>query len=747
MKNLPQISDMNLPNHNLELEIKIETIKLEYKEITSGIKNILLIDDTVYQNEILFDSVNSDTLAIKYNYNSDKNELEKLLTDNFEFINRIGFVFDDSLMKSKQFMNTELFFTPDDLTETQTEYSNNLKFIIGIIKKFNITNLDYLVCGGLKHDNWVKYFSILNKESGVIIGASNDETGNLKYRGDWILESTNEDIANIYWDSKISNYTSTLATSTISTSTTIFNADVSGYTWPITINGGTSGSPIVITFGDDITLNSSSKYFIIGSQYIRLDGGNKTILINGVVNYPGLVLNGTEFSSNGYSNITIENINVSTSSGSTIEQGKGWICWNYFGKASSNNQIKNCSSSGAISGIASGGIFGKNSSGSATNCYSSGVISGNFSGGIFSSESSGNTVNCYSSGAISGDFSGGIYGPNSLGSAVNCYSSGAISGLFSGGINGPNSSGSTVNCYIANNSWSDVSASSNLTGIPTYDSSGSLVNPVGTTWIDIAPSNRTTPWLFSTFGFTPYTSTLTTTFTQTIIQSKSTNSALVPIGHTYSIVSINNSLPSNFPSITINSSGLTGGKINTTLTTPVGVYSIKVMQNSNYSITNFELSIEAFCFNKGTKILCLKNGVEEYIKIEELKKGDLIKTLENGYIPINAMGTNTMQNNPLSDKGSMYKYNDLIVTGCHILLKDWEKKDRNKYIRNSLVDNKYRLMACQDSRFEKIIDNKIYTIYNLVLEGGKQYGIMAEGILTETAKKIAILNCHLKKIE
>jgi hypothetical protein len=1214
-----------------ELEIKIEPIKLEYKQINSGIKNILLIDDTVYQNEILFDSVNSDTLAIKYNYNSDKNELEKLLTDNFEFINRIGFVFDDSLMKSKQFMNTELFFTQDDLTETQTEYSNNLKFIIEIIKKFNISNLDYLVCGGLKHDNWVKYFSILNKETGVIIGASNDETGNIKYGGDWILESTNEDVKNIYWNEEISNYTSTLVTTTISgfgiiqlrqssstalieyrinsgswisigtnwpvnfintdalstltvsfttdltisntplggpgtngyfiigsekiildggnktitingvdtypglvlngtsssngysnitiqninvstsngstiafqkgwicwdyfgkassnnqvtncsssgaisnqysggifgfgssgsavncyssgvisglasggifgfgssgsavncyssgiisnaytggifsygssgsavncyssgvingyssggifaygssgsavncyslgaisgtesggifgsystgtatncyssgaisgtnsggifafnstgtatncyiannswsdsdanlklietptlinpygnvwtdyglvdntpynltsnlnnyyttstggiyglskgvsttiyyinntsiisgrqytlnvnsvgytstalsngtigftftpnflgyknmnisdnsigtqiasklvikvlnniinTNTTITNTDISTYVWPITILGGTSSNVVTITLGTDITLNSSSEYFIIGSQYIIFDGGNKTITINGVTNYPGLVLNGTS-SSNGYSNITIQNINVSTSNGSTIAFQKGWICWDYFGKASSNNQVTNCSSSGAINGNLSGGIFGSSSSGSAVNCYSSGAINGNLSGGIFGAGSSGSAVNCYSTSAISGNETGGIFGSYSSGRATNCYSSGAISGTNSGGIFGYNSStnrfgfdpspgsatncyscgsisgtdsggifginstGAATNCYIANNTWSDSTASSNLTGTPIYDSSGSLVNPVGTTWIDIAPTNNNTPWLFSTFGFTPYTSTLSTTFTQTLGKyQQSSSPALNPTGHTYSIISINNQLPSLFPTISIISSDpILGGSINrTNEITPLGTYNIKVMQNSDYSITNFVLVLTSYCFNEGTKILCYKNGVEEYIKIEELKKGDLVKTLKNGYVPINAMGTNTMQNNPLSDKGSMYKYNDLIVTGCHMLLKDWEKKDRNKYVRNSLVDNKYRLMACQDSRFTKIVDNKIYTIYNLVLEGGRQYGILAEGILTETAKKRSILNGHLKKIE
>jgi hypothetical protein len=760
-----------------KLEIKIEPIKLEYKQITSGIKNILLIDDTVYQNEILFDSVNSDTLAIKYNYNSDKNELEKILTDNFEFINRIGFVFDDSLMNSKQFLNSELFFTPDDLTETQTEYSNNLKFIIEIIKKFNITNLDYLVCGGLKHDNWVKYFTILNKETEVIVGASNDETGNIKYGGDWILESTNEDIANIYWDSKISNYTSTLVTSIISSSTTISDADIAGYSWPITINGGTSISPIVITLGDDITLNSISEYFIIGSEYITLDGGNKTILINGVVNYPGLVLNGTN-SSNGYSNITIQNINVSTSNGSTIQQEKGWICWNFFGKASSNNQVTNCSSSGAISGDYSGGIFGSFSSGSATNCYSSGAISGNNtggifgdsstgsatncyssgsisgieSGGIFGSNSTGNATNCYSSGSISGIESGGIFGSYSYGDAVNCYSSGSISGLDSGGIFGFDSFSATITCYAADNAWSDSTASLNLTGAPIYaleDGLDVLVNPVGTIWIDIAPSNSTTPWLFSTFGLTPYSSTSNTTFTQTILQNQSTNAALVPTGHTYSIVSINDTLPSIYPSITIDSSGLTGGKINTTSETPVGTYNIKVMQNSDYSITNFELTLNAHCYLETTKILCIVDGKEIYKEIRDIKIGDTVKTYLYGGKKVINKGKVLLQNNMnptihklyvMSKESNNELIEDLYISGQHSILVDKlteEEKSKSLTMWSKLqkIDDKELLMTWINKNFEEVMDNKIYTLYQLVLESDdekQRYGIYANGILTET---------------
>ena len=163
------------------------------------------------------------------------------------------------------------------------------------------------------------------------------------------------------------------------------------------------------------------------------------------------------------------------------------------------------------------------------------------------------------------------------------------------------------------------------------------------------------------------------------------------------------------------------------------------------------------CFNEGTKILCLnKNLVEEYIKIENLRKGDLVKSFKHGYRKIDLIGKNFMVNNPDKFKECMYKMEktdtnglieDLIVTGHHSILVDdlGEYKEQNDRILGSrIIDGKHLLLASVSKDFTKLEDVKAYTYYHLILENNEnnneQFGIWANGILTETPSKKIFLS-------
>ena len=178
---------------------------------TNAISNILLIDSNVMESQIFYDSANEQTFPIIYSYESSRDELLQLLQNKFTSIERISFVFHDSI-NGKTFLNNEPFFLETDIDPENLSLSENVQFLLKIITDFSVKNVDFLQCNSLNHENWVKYYDLLNKKTNVVVGGSSDETGNLQYGGNWIMENTNEDIQKVYLTDYISNYTSTLVT-------------------------------------------------------------------------------------------------------------------------------------------------------------------------------------------------------------------------------------------------------------------------------------------------------------------------------------------------------------------------------------------------------------------------------------------------------------------------------------------------------------------------------------------------------
>jgi hypothetical protein len=191
-----------------------------------------------------------------------------------------------------------------------------------------------------------------------------------------------------------------------------------------------------------------------------------------------------------------------------------------------------------------------------------------------------------------------------------------------------------------------------------------------------------------------------------------------------------------------------------------------------FAIDNFAIynNANAVCFNKGTKILCLNsNFEEEYIEIENLKRGDLVKTFKHGYRKIDLIASGNVINNPDSKTNAMYKmvktetnglFEDLILTGGHSILVDKLSDDDNaEQIRmkwgEQKIDDKSLLLACVSKDFQRIQDKEIYYYYHFILENSgddhnDRYGVYANGILTETPVKRYFVNqlnnCTLKLI-
>ena len=177
--------------------------------MTSNIyKNVLFIDEQVPQHDIFKDACKDDTLAVIYNRDTTRVDTLLMLREKFSTenggvgIERVGFVFHGTHSAPAMFLNnSEMFDTssPDAINE-------NTQFLIEMIKEFGVKNMDFLACNTLRFQEWKDFYALLLAETGVKVGASDDDTGNMKYGGDWVMESTNEDVETVYFTSVIDGY-------------------------------------------------------------------------------------------------------------------------------------------------------------------------------------------------------------------------------------------------------------------------------------------------------------------------------------------------------------------------------------------------------------------------------------------------------------------------------------------------------------------------------------------------------------
>ena len=152
------------------------------------------------------------------------------------------------------------------------------------------------------------------------------------------------------------------------------------------------------------------------------------------------------------------------------------------------------------------------------------------------------------------------------------------------------------------------------------------------------------------------------------------------------------------------------------------------------------------CFKEDTKILTEKG----YIKIQELKMGDKVKTLRDGYKRITMIGKKKCLNyyEETNPSNSMYKISknkvpelteDLYLTGLHPVLVNEENKRNSKELRvlnwKRMTDDMYRLLTYKNDNASAVKETEEVIIWNLVLyskSSRKNYGIYANGLLTES---------------
>jgi hypothetical protein len=193
---------------------------------------------------------------------------------------------------------------------------------------------------------------------------------------------------------------------------------------------------------------------------------------------------------------------------------------------------------------------------------------------------------------------------------------------------------------------------------------------------------------------------------------------------------------------------------------PSGVYNNGVDLEALFGSNNYYVYPNIPCFLEGTQVLCLINGDEKYIPVENIRNGTIVKTSLDGYKKVVLIGKGTIHNPGNNERIQNRLYicspsqypqltQDLYITGCHsILVNSITDTQRSKMIeqlgRVFITDNKYRLITCVDERAEPWNSEGYYTIYHFALEHNDElmnYGIYVNGeLLVETCCIYAMKN-------
>ena len=88
---------------------------------------------------------------------------------------------------------------------------DNIERLATFFKRFDTPTIDLLACTLLPF--WKESLTKLEEKTAMNIRVSDDDTGNLKVGGDWILESDNVNVKDLYFTDEINKYLGLLYTS------------------------------------------------------------------------------------------------------------------------------------------------------------------------------------------------------------------------------------------------------------------------------------------------------------------------------------------------------------------------------------------------------------------------------------------------------------------------------------------------------------------------------------------------------
>ena len=149
--------------------------------------NILLIDDSINDNNKIINGINNNTKYILFNYNTDTLESIKTKINelNITTINSCGIIAHNKYLNYFKLVDSMNKCYLNDIL-TWTEMKNFINFLKDT---YSLLNFDFLACAIYSDTNWKNIIDTLQTEINININASIDNTGSSLLGGNWFLES------------------------------------------------------------------------------------------------------------------------------------------------------------------------------------------------------------------------------------------------------------------------------------------------------------------------------------------------------------------------------------------------------------------------------------------------------------------------------------------------------------------------------------------------------------------------------
>lgn len=172
---------------------------------------LLLIDNRINDMEVVLDSLlpNIDYIIVDFQ-NDTLDSIQSNINNKNQTYEYIGIFQENYETSSYQFVES---FGSSILTDVSTDdpnlntWASYIQMIIYFKDVLKMQTLDLMGCNIMNNSNWSYVIQYIQNHVGdIVINSSSDNTGSADMGGNWILESSNENLIGIYFTENIKNY-------------------------------------------------------------------------------------------------------------------------------------------------------------------------------------------------------------------------------------------------------------------------------------------------------------------------------------------------------------------------------------------------------------------------------------------------------------------------------------------------------------------------------------------------------------